>query len=273
MNVDRLETRGGALAAAIESRTGQITEALRTLDNEALASSSRLEGWSRLTIACHLRYGAEALLRMTRAAIDGTPTSYYPAGREQERPATLVPRLGELGPDVVSSLAARSGELTRIWSTLSEDDWRLDGCEPGDTIDPRPLSLAELALLRLTECEVHGSDLAVALDGWSDLFVSLGLPFRVERLRFRNLDQPPVHGCPSGSWLLIATDGPTYLVSVTDGRVDVQQSAVSTPATAVIEAASRDLLAVLLGRPPVGRIALSGDLPFAHSFSRAFPGP
>jgi hypothetical protein len=30
MNVDRLATRGGALAAEIESRTGQIMEALRT---------------------------------------------------------------------------------------------------------------------------------------------------------------------------------------------------------------------------------------------------
>ena len=248
--------------------------ALRDLDDRALRAPSRLDGWSRLTIACHLRYGAEALALMTRHALVGEPTSYYPDGREHQRPSTLVPRPGESGADVVASLATCGDELLRIWSTLTDDDWTLEGSRPGDTFDLRSLSLAELALLRLTECEVHGSDLGLGLHDWSPLFVSLALPFRVALLRTRRLDQPGIPASTAGSWLLIATDGPTHVVSVTQGRVQSQQCAPNaTPATAAIEATSRDLLALLLGRPPLGRLSFTGDVAVGQSFTDVFPGP
>jgi maleylpyruvate isomerase len=248
--------------------------ALRDLDDRALRAPSRLDGWSRLTIACHLRYGAEALVLMTRHALRGAPTSYYPDGREQQRPSTLVPRPGESGADVVASLAMCSDDLVRALSALTDDDWRLEGSKLGDTFDLRSLSLADLALLRLTECEVHGSDLGLGLDDWSPLFVSLALPFRVALLRTRRPDQPGIPATTTGSWLLIATDGPTHVVSVAHGKVQSQQCTPNTtPATAAIEATSRDLLALLLGRPPLGRLSFTCDATFGHSFTHLFPGP
>jgi hypothetical protein len=47
----------------------------------------------------------------------------------------------------------------------------------------------------------------------------------------------------------------------------------TTPATAAIEATSRDLLALLLGRPPLGRLSFTGDVAFGRSFTDVFPGP
>jgi maleylpyruvate isomerase len=265
---------GRTLSASIEQRTTQIVGALRDLDDGALRAPSQLDGWSLLTIACHLRYGAEALALMTRHAMVGVPTSYYPDGRAHQRPSTLVPRPGESGADVVASLATCSHELARLWSTLSDDDWTLEGSRPGDTFESRSFSLAELALLRLTECEVHGSDLGLGLDDWSPLFVSVALPFRVALLRTRRLDQPGIPATTTGTWLLIATDGPTHVVSVTQGRVQSQQCPPNrVPATAAIEATSRDLLALLLGRSPVGRLSFTGDVAFGHSFIHLFPGP
>jgi uncharacterized protein (TIGR03083 family) len=265
---------GGALADAIGARTRQIVGALRDLDDQGLHSPSGLDGWSRLTIACHLRYGAEALARMTRHAIAGAPTAYHPGGREQQRPSTLVPRPGESGADVVASLATSSDELVRLLSTMTDDDWRLEGSKAGDTYDRRALSLADLALMRLTECEVHGSDLALGLNDWSELFVSLALPFRLELIGTRRPDQAGIHATTTGSWLLIATDGPSHVVSVNQGRVQSRRCTPNTTsATAAIEATSRDLLALLLGRPPIGRLSFAGDVAFGQSFTHVFPGP
>ena len=57
--------------AAIARRTADIVGALLDLDEEGLTDQSELPAWSRLTIACHLRYGAEALRRMTGATLSG----------------------------------------------------------------------------------------------------------------------------------------------------------------------------------------------------------
>jgi hypothetical protein len=157
---------------------------------------------------------------------------------------------------------------------MAGDDWRREGSKAGDIYDRRSLSLADLALMRLTECEVHGSDLAVGLDDWSELFVSLALPFRLELLGTRRPDQAGIPATTRGSWLLIATDGPSHVVSVTHGRVRSRRCTPNTTrATAAIEATRRDLLALLLGRPPMGRLSFAGDVAFGQSFTHVFPGP
>jgi hypothetical protein len=64
-------SRAADLARAGRLRTAQLLEALGRLDDDAMMAPSELPGWSRLTIVCHLRYGASALLRMTRDALAG----------------------------------------------------------------------------------------------------------------------------------------------------------------------------------------------------------
>jgi hypothetical protein len=99
------EPAGALLCEAIRSRTADVAAALAAAGRAALSELSSLPGWARLTIACHLRYGASASRRMTMDALAGRATSFYPAGRSLERPGTLVPDEGEAPVDVVRSLA------------------------------------------------------------------------------------------------------------------------------------------------------------------------
>jgi len=257
--------------AAIARRTADIVEALLDLDEEGLTVRSELPGWSRLTIGCHLRYGAEALRRMTGATLAGRSTAYYPEGRDRQRPGTLVPHDGERPRDVVDSLALHSRMLAQAWSAVDAAGWSREINEPADNPDLGPVTLTQLALLRLTEVEVHGSDLNVHLGEWSAPFVTMTLPMRLERLSRRTVDRGD--GSLEGSWLLVASDGPTYRVSVANGVVESTPAVSRAPARAVLEATSRDLLALLLGRPFRRAPRITGDLPFGEAFSAVFPGP
>jgi maleylpyruvate isomerase len=270
-----LEGQGPALCAAVARRSAQIHEALVGLTDQELEAPSLLEDWSRLTIACHLRYGAGALTRMTADARSGRPTSYYPEGRGAQRPSTLEPSPGETPADVVLSLRSGDDALNVAWRDLAASDWAIHVTEPAGAVDLGPIPLVRLPLLRLTELEVHGSDLGLggALDQWSHEFVSLALPFRLDWLNTRRSNHRAVDATVEGSWLLVASDGPTYLVSVAGDHVTSAPASPTTAATAIIEGVGRDLLALLLGRHVRHPLGLSGDQDFALSFQRAFPGP
>jgi hypothetical protein len=210
---------------------------------------------------------------MTLDVLAGHPTSYYPAGREHERPATLAPAPGETPVDVVESLVAHSEELQRVWGSLDATDWELMVGEPDDNPDLGPLPLVRLPLMRLTEVEVHGTDLGLGLNDWSRLFVDSALPFRLDWLNMRRTNHRQVDGRVQGSWLLVATDGPVYLVTVAGPETYTSTADVNASASAVIEGTSRDLLALLLGRPAAAPLKITGDQVVATSFSQAFPGP
>jgi hypothetical protein len=258
---------------AIGHRTADVVEALVNLDDEELTAPSELPGWSRLTIACHLRYGAEALLRMTGAALSGRPTAYYPQGRARQRAGTLQPKDEEAPRDVVTSMAWHCRALAQAWSALDAPGWNCEIHEPADNPDLGSITLSGLALLRLTEVEVHGSDLGLNLDDWSTTFITAALPMRLERLNLRRLGLRDGAKSLEGSWLLVASDGPTYRVSVTRGVVESIPAMPHTPARAILAATNRDLLALLLGRPCRQPPRIAGDLPFGEIFSAAFPGP
>jgi len=261
------------LLDAVRERTRRIADRLSGLSDDELHQSSELPEWSRLTIACHLRFGAEALTRMTRSAVQGLPVAYYPEGRDVQRPRTLVPLPGESPQGVVESLARLSEELNQEWSILDPVAWGVDVVEPPEKRDLGPVPLRHLPLLRLTEVEVHGTDLGLNLGDWSEIFISTVLPMRLEWLNIRRANHRAFDTELEGSWLLVATDGPTYKVSVNGPNVESQATSPDTQARAVIEATSRDLVALLLGRtlhtPPV----MMGDIAFGQSFSRALPGP
>ena len=267
---------GPELVSACRRRTNMIVAALSQLDEAALTAASALPDWTRLTIACHLRYGASALHWMTTDALARRPTAYYPEGRQAQRPATLEPRPGESPADVVGSLQSQSEALDRLWAGLTSEAWATRVEEPAENEDLGTLPLDALVMLRLTEVEVHGSDLSVAglgLEDWSHEFVQAALPFRLEWLPRRWKDRRPVCEAGDGSWLISASDGPTYLVRLEEGVV---QSHLATPvadARASIRGSARDLLALILGRPVRAEVEYLGDLLFARAFTRVFPGP
>lgn len=242
----------------LERSTAEVVAALLGAD---LDVASLLPGWSRLTIACHLRYGAEALRWMTDDALGGRPTSYYPDGRAAQRPATLVVRPGESGPEVVASLADASRRLHELWRGVH--DWQVAVIEPPDNPDLGSIPLERLALARLTEVEVHGTDLGLDLGPWSDVLVRHVLPMRLDWLNTRRSNHRDVDTSIRASWLLVATDMEVSQVVTVDGP-----SVVSRPgdeADTRIVGTAAELLALLLGRAP------SGFAP--PDFALAFPGP
>lgn len=242
----------------LERATADLCSALEAADLEA---PSLLPGWSRLTITCHLRYGAEALKWMTKDALAGRPTSYYPDGRTTQRPKTLVPRQGESGGDVVTSLRDESDGLHRDWRTV--DNWSLRVVEPPDNADLGPVELSRLALARLTEVEVHSTDLDLGLGPWSEVLVRHVLPMRLEWLNTRRSNHRDVDTTIKASWRLVATDVDVSQVITVDGP-NVMSEPGDTAGT-TITGTGAELLSLLLGRAPAG---------FApHDFGRALPGP
>lgn len=249
----------------IERSTRSLVGVLRGATDAVLREDSLLPGWDRLTIVCHLRYGAVALLRMTDDALAGRTTAFYPEGRTAQRPGTLVARPGESSADVVDSLRRQSDALHERWKGLTPSDWGIEIREDADNVDLGDLSMGELAVLRLTEVEVHSTDLGLPdLGPWSETFVDAALRMRLDWLpRRRRSDRPT----PSGrrSWLLTPTDrGSTVLVTVDDLRITSTPAEPDTPADTVIAAPCRELLGMLLGRAAP---------PGSATFRRCVPGP
>jgi hypothetical protein len=230
----------------------------------ALDQPSALDGWSRLMVLAHLRYVASAMRRITTAALVGRSEPMYPGGRANLRPKTIVPATGESADALVSSLNDETTMLDDLWQSLSIPDWQRRIDEP----DHGTMPLSKLLVLRLTETEVHGSDLALAALGpWDELFVEATLP-----LRLAWLDRPDTDHSVVGSWML--SDGAEqWLVVAEEGGVRAYHAAADSCADCRLSASRRDLLALLLGRPTVGTIEVSGDVDLANAFKRVFPGP
>jgi uncharacterized protein (TIGR03083 family) len=261
------------LADVAAERSHRLVDLLARLDEADLDAPSELPGWTRLTIVCHLRYGTGALLRMTRAALAGLETSYYPQGRERQRPGTLLPLPGESATHVIDGLRTAATELDTEWSAITPDQWSTHVIEPVGNPDLGSVPLARLALARLTEVEVHGTDLGIDSPDWSSTLVRVGLPTRLRSLATRRTNHRPFDASISGSWRLDANEGLRWLVAVERHGVTSRPAAGPEQATAVISGSSRDLLALLLGRPPRDELRVTGDRTFAHSFPQAFPGP
>jgi uncharacterized protein (TIGR03083 family) len=248
-----------------------VVSALRSAPN--LESPSKLPGWSLLTIACHLRYGARATHRMTTEGLAGLTTSFYPEGRSSQRPATLHPDPGEHYEDVVVSLGEEIARLHDVWAQLSDSYWATELQEPDGNRDLGQTTLADLALLRLTEVEVHGSDLGLGLDDWSRVFVSAALPARIGWLATRRSNHRAVDREVQGSWGLVAGDGACWRVEVSGDQVTIEAADRILQADCEIRGSSRDLLAMLLGRSTTDSLTIRGDVGLARKFAMAFPGP
>lgn len=243
----------------LERSTTRLCTALAA--SHDLEAPSLLPGWSQLTIACHLRYGGEAFAWMTRDALAGVPTSYYPDGRSVQRPTTLVARPEESSTDVVASLRKVSDELHSEWQAV--DNWDVRVTEPPENPDLGTMALRRLPLARLTEVEVHGTDLGLGLGPWSDVFVRHVLPMRLEWLSARRSNHKDVDTAIKTSWRLVAEDMDLSYVIAVDGPNVVSEPGDAAAAT--ISGTGAELLALLLGRAPDG---------FAPAeFGRAFPGP
>lgn len=261
-----------AVATAVAVRQVELGRLLAGAAPETLMGASFLPGWSRLTIACHLRFGAETSRAMTAAALAGHEAAFYPEGRATQRPGTLTPRTNETPSDVVNSLIDASSQLDALWSTLNPDDWALEAREPTDNPDLGSITLGMLALLRLTEVEVHGLDLDLEAAPWSDAFVNAALPMRVRWLESRRSNHSQVDRGLTGKWVLRATDGPSFQITANGNGVTVLETETAE-GDAELSGSKSDLLTFLLGRRSASQLAIAGDHELAEAFHRAFPAP
>ena len=283
-----MAARAGAVIAAVGRGHRRLGLALGRLDDDELLAPSLLPDWDRATVVRHLRFGAETSLRMTEDALSGRPTRFYPAGRAAMRPSTLAPRPGERPVDAVVSLLRASERLDRRWAGIDASGWATDVREPEGEVDLGSINLAWLALLRLTEVEVHSSDLGLAALGgvneWSRTFVDVALPSRLRRLAVRRSNHRPADVDLDGVWRFWPRGRPTIEVRSTAGRVEVDRrtdigvvpgpgEATDGSRIAALRGEGRDILAMLLGRGPLDRLELGGDVELAARFQAAFPGP
>ncbi len=272
---------GAELTRAIGNRQQEIVARLSSLGRDELRGESRLSGWDRLTIACHLRYGARASRRMTIESSDGSPTSFYPQGRDHDRPRSLEPAAGESDGDVIASLKLESQRLQALWAGLDESRWQHQLHEPPDRPDLGSVSLWTLAMLRLTEVEVHGLDLDLDLSPWSPTFIDGALPMRLHWLPSRRSNNRITDQTIDGTWAVAATDGPTFIIRAQGAAVAVTEAAPGKirpgdpgqAADVVLYGTSQQLLAFILGRLPLSELDIAGDHHLATRFLAAFPAP
>jgi uncharacterized protein (TIGR03083 family) len=268
-----IEDQGPELVAALRARSRAVCDALDGLVLDEVRAHSLLPDWSRLTIACHLRYSARTLRRMSEDALRGRPTAYYPEGRQEQRPRTLRPEPLETASDVLAGLHTAVDELCKEWTALDRGAWRTAVAEPPDNPDLGPTTLAMLAMAGLTEFEVHGTDLDVGLPDWSPRFVELVLPARVLWLNHRRTNHRAVDDSIRQTWQLQSYDGGLrYLISTATGSVVARAASAAHDAATTITASRRDLLALLLGRPFRGDVTAS-TVDGISEFQAAFPGP
>jgi len=266
-------TNAADVAAAIAARHAELGRLLGGLSGADLAAPSLLPGWSRLTIACHLRFGAEANQSMTVATLAGRDAAYYPEGRARQRPSTLELRGNEQPREVIDSLIRVSSELDSLWRTMRLGQWALAMREPADNADLGPVPLGMLALLRLTEVEVHGRDLDIGCAPWSEVFVETALPMRVRWLATRRSNHASPDQNIKGKWeVLRTTDGASFSISASSAGVEISEGSELDGDTE-IEGSNRDLLAFVLGRIDLSALSVSGDHKLAESFTAAFPAP
>ena len=260
---------GVGIAEAVASRHHELAGVLEATQPDIVSADSQLPGWSQLNIVCHLRYGAQASHRMTSDALAGRPTAFYPGGRSAQRPSTLHPGPQQSPADVVQSLIEASAALDELWAQIPPGAWEgTTVCEPEDNPDIGPVTLLQLAILRLTEVEVHGTDLDLGLCDWSDPFIDAALPMRIAWLPRRHTPSQ----APSGSWNLVATDGPSFNVAVSQGVVSASPGKADQ-ADATISGTKAGLLGLLLGRVDVADLTIAGDEAAARRFATMFPPP
>ena len=151
---------------------------------------------------------------MTLDAVAGRETSYYPHGRARQRPTTLLPEPYERPNQVLDDWQSSAAELDRIWSTLDDTQWSTEVVEPAENPDLGTVTLGRLALARLTEVDVHATDLGIGAPDWSSTLVEVGLPTRLvlavdsanESSGVRPID-PRLLAAARDRWTTMAGDG------------------------------------------------------------------
>jgi maleylpyruvate isomerase len=261
------------LLTALDRTTDDLSASLARASGPDLADPSLLDGWSRAHVIAHLTNVADALVRMTHDALADRPTTMYPGGRA-DRDAQIKAVAALSWDELHTKFVRATATLMHIWHAVPWERWG----KPFTETELGTAQFGRLVGLRLTEVEVHHSDLAVGFGprDWSGELTQTCLPLRLASLeRYRR--RPDADQTIDGTWLLVCDDlDRRWHVRADHAEVaivDIEPASRDDDADVVLRGTATDLTALLLGRQDPAMLAVSGDTERAAAFKRAFPGP
>ena len=141
----------------VRRRVAEATQALLgdtiMLSDEQWHSRSRLPGWTRAKVASHIALSADAMRRVTLAAIDGHEQPLYPS--EAQRVAELEADAGLRGLELQIDLDTTAGGLDEAFGLVT--DWLTPIRLPVGA-----LPLSAIVVARLHEVVLHHVDLGTS---------------------------------------------------------------------------------------------------------------
>ncbi|PRY61550.1 maleylpyruvate isomerase [Knoellia remsis] len=205
------------LLAAIDDQTTRLVADARELAAPGdLGADSLCAGWSRDHVLNHVARNADALVRLVRAAVDGTGETMYdsPEGRDADIDEGVGRPLGEVVGDVETTAAALAPELARLRDEHA--DIVLERTPGGPTF-----TAGMLPFLRLREVVYHHVDLASDF-GFGDLDGALQVLFIENELKRQK-------GAPVAPSMTIRSDeGDIWSIGDADAHVTGSRAGILT---------------------------------------------
>lgn len=148
------------------------------LDDDAWAAPSLLPGWSRAHVVAHLALNAEGLAGVLHGAHLGRPQPMYASPEARD---TDIAELAGVEPAVLRErFLASTATFSEALAAMHAGDWagRFERTPGGPDF-----ALANVALMRVREVEIHHADLdaGYTADDWSEGFRTLLLDSMTKR--------------------------------------------------------------------------------------------
>ncbi|MBD7982273.1 maleylpyruvate isomerase family mycothiol-dependent enzyme [Oerskovia merdavium] len=128
-----------------------LTEAVLSLDDEALGSPSSLDGWSVGHVLSHVAMVGDALARQAELAAQGETAEVYEGGAEG-RAAGIEAGAHRTGDEHVDALTAAGARLEAAWSLTDSTGW-------GARVTYRDGTVADVLDCWWREVRIHATDL------------------------------------------------------------------------------------------------------------------
>jgi maleylpyruvate isomerase len=181
-----VDTALSDLNGQIDLATQRLLDDARTLTEEDLRVPSLLPGWSRAHVLAHLARGADATRNLLAGVQSGQDRPGYASAEARE--AAIEAGAAQRAADLAADLADSAMALRALIRRLPDEAWQV----PVRTLDPVPFPAAGLLTRRLTEVELHHSDLATGYRAadWLAAFATMDLPGPLRAQRRERVTHP-----------------------------------------------------------------------------------
>src|SRR5271157_6065597 len=187
--------------------TSRLLSGLGAVDDLDVTRPSLLPDWTVGHVLTHLARNADSFVRILRSAGEDRPVPQYPggaAGRSQD----IEQGAGRPTDVIVADLVDSATRLEAAFEEVPGVVWQRHGLR----MDGSPFPCRILPISRWREVEVHHVDLGLGyvISDWQAEFVSLDLPYALERVPERLGD--PAQRAAFLAWIYGRSDGPAGFV-------------------------------------------------------------